>query len=486
MNDKKRPETILYFSDSSIGFFEHRNGRGRTDIHGNVPLDKGILENGFIVDPVLLLARLKALFKASGLRPRRIRLVLNSQNVVMRVVDVKRSDVAEKGIAAHLDGELGKTLHFPFAKPRVSAHLISQDEQNAKVLAVASDDRLLNDYLDVFDRLGVRDVRFDMPSFALYSLYMRTTGSAARNLMLVTVYDSYFTIKIFEDDIPIFNLVEEFENEADTRYEQIDDYVERVANYYKYNISRGDRTLEKAVFVSQGESENESRFEAAFTSRPFGLACEVFRIPETPTAGGGWNRTSLVAYAAGIEKAGNLAKIPWFDFRLDRPDRSVRLVKAMLATAFLLFSAVSLLYIPYHTMYERIFLVENENRTLAAELSDLEDGFSRLPSFTQAERAYSDAYDELIGAKSAPAGSLSDLLALAIDVDVLQVAYRAADKAIVLTLTGPSDVALTEYLLLAYETYGVTETEDPARWIDGFPIYESIGIHTIEVTFHHA
>ena len=486
MNDQHRIDMNLYLSDSSIGFYVRRERRGQADVHGHAALEKGVLENGYVVDAVLLLARLKALFKAHGLRPKRIRLVLNSQNVLMRVVDVAREDVREAGIAAHLDAELGKSLHFPFPVPRVSYHLISQDDRTAKVLAVASDDRLLNDYLDIFDRLGVRDVRFDMPTLALYSLYRKTTGSAGGRIMLVTVYDAYFTIKIFEDDIPIFNLVEEFENEADTRYEQIDQYVERVANYYRYNISRGDRSIDRAVFISQGEQDNESRFEAAFGPRSIGLPYEVFRIPEAPTAGGGWNRTSLVAYAAGIEKTGNLEKIPWFDFRLDRPLRIRRAVKLMLAVAFFLFSAVSLLYIPYHAMYEKIFIAQNENRNLAVQLSDLQAEFSLLPTFTAPERAYSDAYDALIAVKAEPASMVADLIALTGDVVILNYAYDDSDSRIVVTLTGPTDASLDEFLLRAYEAYGTTGESDPDRWIDGFPIYESVGARTIEVIFHHA
>ncbi len=486
MVDKKRIETNLYFSDSSIGLFEHREKRGKTDVHGNATLEKGILENGYVLDAVLLTTKLKTLFKAYGLHPRRVRMVLNSQNVLMRVVDVKRADLRDVGVAAHLDAELGKSIHFPFPKPRVSYHLIRQDDQTAKVLAVASDDRLLNDYLDIFDKLGVKEVVFDMPALALYALYTNTVGATFASMMLVTVYDSYFTIKIFEEDIPIFNLVEEFENESDSRYDQVENYVERVANYYRYNISLGDKALEKVVFVSQSDIENESRFASAFAAKPFGLPYEVFRIPEAPTTEGGWNRTSLIAYAAAIEKTGNLEKIRYFDFRLERPLRIARTIKLMLATAFFLFSAVSLLYIPYHALYEDIFIARNMNDHLSAQLADLEAEIALLPSYTSLERAYSDAYDVLIAARANPAGKLSDLIGLAADVDILNYTYDAEASELVVTLVGPSRDALEEYLLAVFETYGVTDGVGTTRWIDGFPVFETVGSNMMEVTFHHA
>ncbi|MDP3130006.1 MAG: pilus assembly protein PilM, partial [Bacillota bacterium] len=464
----------------------HREKRKQTDVHGNVVLEKGILENGYVVDPVLLYAKLKALFKAYGLHPKRVRLVLNSQNVLMRVVDVKREDIREAGIAAHLDAELGKSLHFPFPKPRVSYHLISQDDKTAKVLAVASDDRLLNDYLDIFDKLRVKEVVFDMPSLALYALYSKTTGASCANMMLVTVYDTYFTIKIFEEDIPIFNLIEEFEGAFENRYEQVENYVERVANYYRNNISRGDKALEKIVFVNQSEQENENRFNTAFAPKPLGLPYEVFRIPDTPTTGGGWNRTSLVAYAAAIEKTGNLEKIRYFDFRLERPLRIARAIKLMLATAFFLFSAVSLLYIPYHALYEDIFIARNMNANLSAQLEDLQAEVALLPTYSSAERDYSNAYDVLIAHRKSPATYLTDLIGLASDVDIVNFLYDAEDAELVVILVGPSQEALEEYLLSVYEAYGVTDGVGTVRWIDGFPAYESVGTNMIEVIFHHA
>ncbi len=487
MKNKNQIDLNLYFSDSSIGFFREQGKRKKTDIHGNMALEKGILENGYVMDPVLLLTRLKTLFKTHKLHPRRIRLVLNSQNVMMRVTEVKREFVREEGITDYLDAELGKSLHFPFAKPRVSYHLIGQDDQSAKVLAVASDDRLLNDYLDIFDRLGIKQVHFDMPALALYTLYSKTVGVTQRYLMLVTVYDSYFTIKIFEDDIPIFNLIEEFEVENESRYDQIDNYVERVANYYRYNIHHGEKMLEKVVFVSQSEQENESRFVAAFSNRRTAIPYEVFQIPEAPTAGAGWNRTSLIAYAAGIPKPGNLEKMPWFDFRLDRPDLAHRIIKWMLGTAFFLFAAVSLIYIPYHTMYEQIFIAQNENQNLASQLSALQAEYALRPVFSSDERNYSDAYDSLNAMKADPSAFLADLLALqGTQIQVVNYRYRAKESEIVLVVVSSGPSALEDFLLSAYEAHGVTGDPSSSRWMDGFPVYTSVGAQMIEVTFRHA
>jgi len=486
MTVRRGNETNLYLSDSSVGLFTRRANRTGEEVHGRIDLGKGILENGYVADAEQLVLRLKTLFKANGLKPKRIRLVLNSRNVVMRVVDLPRGEVAETGIAAKLDAELGKTIHFPFPHPRVSYNLIGQDDASVKVFVVASDDKLLNDYLDVFDRLNVREVVFDTPALCLYTLFTNTANVRYRSMMLVTVYDRYFTIRIFEEDIPVFNLVEEFEGDVGTRYEEIDNYVERVANYYRYNMNRGDRSIESALVVNLGEQDDEARFESAFSARPFGIPYRVFKFPDAPS-GTGWNRAGLIAFAAGLEKTGNLAKIPHFDFRLDRPLRQTRMMQRILAVAFAVFSIVSLVYIPYHTTSEEIFILENENRNLSAQLEALEAEIALLPSFSAKERAYSDAYDALVDAGSPIAPYLADLFDMTgTDVEVLSWTYGAADREIRIVLEGSSLAVLQEYVLAVYEAHGIVGEPESGRWIDTYPVYAGSGTNRIEVTFRHA
>jgi type IV pilus assembly protein PilM len=486
MKHRKHNETDLYFSDASIGCFQRREKSGEVDVHGSIALERGILKNGYVVDPLLLTQKLRSLFSVQKIRPNRVRLVLNSQNVLMRVVDVLRADIGTEGLFAHLDAELGKSLHFPFPVPRVSYHLIRQDETSAKILAVASDDRLLNDYLDIFDRLGVKEVVFDMPALALYSLYSNTVGVNYQSLMLVTIYDAYFTIKIFEDDIPIFNLVEEFDGEMDTRYEVIDNYMERVANYFQYTISRDEKAIEKIILVSQSERETESEFEIAFADRSIDLDYDFFDIPEMSTTGEPWSQTSLIAYAASLKRSGNLDKIGYFDFRLQRPQRITRVVKLLFMIAFVLFAMVSLLYLPQHAQEEAIYIARNQSAVLAAQLADLVAERAQHPLVSEQDRAYGEAYEALLAFRQTLALYVQTIEESAIDVDIVKWTYDATSAAFVVTLVGPSQDALEAFLLAIYETYGIADTVSTTRWIAAFPRYQTVGNLQIEVTFLHA
>lgn len=484
----KKKELNIYFADESIGFFQGAPKAGTLDVYGHVEMASGIIDNGFIVDPERLLAALQDLFRQYRLKPKRIRMILNSQNVLMREVDIEKNLVKPAEIAAYVDGELGKSLHFPFPVPRTSNHLIGHEGDKTRILVVGSDDKLLNDYLDVFDRLHVREVAFDLPALCLYSLFSSQSEVKYESLMQVTVYNTYFTIKIFEKDFPIFNLVEEFEAPAELSYDLVDNFVERVANYYRYNMHHGERAIDNVLFVNLGASANDARFESVFAAKPFGLPYKLFKFPEQPESNGGWTRSSLIAYAASFPKTGNLENINVIDFRLDRPDRRIRIAHRLLTVAFLVFSLVSMVYIPFHTTNEDIYIQENVNANLAQRVQDLEAEAALLPSFTQKERNYSNAYDALVAYEFSVSTHILDLVnMLGTDVVLTNYDVATADREIVLILVGTSITALNEYLIAIYEAYGITgDGTDPERWMDGFPAFAFVASDMIEVTIHHA
>ncbi|MFH0993651.1 MAG: hypothetical protein V1761_04805, partial [bacterium] len=404
-----------------------------------------------------------------------------------REVDIEQKLEKPADIAAYFDAELGKSLHFPFAVPRTSYHLIGHDGDKTQILVIASDDRLLNDYLDIFDRLHIKEVGFDLPALCLYSLFASQSEVKYDSLMQVTVDNSYFTIKIFENDFPIFNLVEEFEAPAELSYDLVDNYVERVANYYRYNMRHGRRAIDNVLFVNLGASANDARFESAFAAKPSGLPYKLFKFPEQPGNTSGWTRSSLVAYAASYPKTGNLENINIIDFRLDRPDRRIRIAHRLLTAAFLIFSLISLVYIPFHITNEDIYIQENMNASLLQRIADLEAEAALLPSFTQKERNYSNAYDLLAAQEFSVSPYLLDLIDL-LGTDVALTNYRvvAADQEIVLILAGTSMTVLNEYLLAIYEAYGITDGTDPDRWMDGFPTFVFVASDMIEVNIRHA
>jgi len=486
---KIKPETTLFFTDQSIGFFHRQPKEPVPELHGQVTLDKGIIEKGYIGDPFRLLDKLRGLFKKNRIHPQTVRFVINSQNSMTRVLDIPKKDVSQRDIAGYLDSHLGKTLHFPFSQAKLSYQLIEETPEHFRVLLVAADGKLLDDYLDVFERLNVKSVLFDIPSIAMYNLLITQNEENYGNLMLIAVYQSYFTLKIFEKDVPIFNLIEEFEgNDPDSYFDQVENFVERIANYYRYNLHKGDQSIDNVMFVNFGEPTEDQRFEKAFGSNAGPLPHRVFHFVAGGEAETSWPRSVLMAYAASVEKKPVLKAISSIDFRLSRPQKIGKFLVYLMALAVALFSGISLIAIPLTTSNEAITIQQYENDTLQALLDRLNEDLSALPFFSTKEKNYSLAYDFLEAREVSLTPYLEALFAeLNADVALANYEVDCAERIIVLTVEVTSTQALNEFILALYEAHGVVDGEtDSERWISGMPETTVLPSDLIEVTFHVA
>ena len=68
--------------------------------------------------------------------------------------------------------------------------------------------------------------------------------------MLVSLYDRTITIKIVEDNVPIFSVTEEAEDSSQQYFDVLENYVERIINFYRFNINKGEKSIENIVFYN--------------------------------------------------------------------------------------------------------------------------------------------------------------------------------------------------------------------------------------------
>src|SRR5690606_24784907 len=153
----------------------------------------------------------------------------------------------------YIEKQMGKTIHFPFENP-VFTHYVRQDtDAYLKVLIILSDGEMLHDYHDVFDRLKAKEIILDLPSLSLYNTYITKKQKDFKNLMLVSLYDRTITIKIVEDNVPIFSVTEEAEDSSQQYFDVLENYVERIINYYRFNLNKGAKNIENIVFYNFSE-----------------------------------------------------------------------------------------------------------------------------------------------------------------------------------------------------------------------------------------
>jgi type IV pilus assembly protein PilM len=486
---KVKPETTLFFTDQSIGFFHRQPKDPIPEIHGQTSLDKGIIEKGNITDPFRLLDKLRALFKKNKIRPQNVRFVINSQNIMSRVLDIPKSEVSQRTIPEYLHSQLGKSLHFPFSQTKLSHQVFAETPTHYRVILIAADEKLLNDYLDVFDRLNVKNVVFDIPSLSMYNLLITQNEEPFGNLMFIAVYQTYFTLKIFENDVLVFNLIEELEGtDSESNFAQIENYVERIANYYRYNLHKGDQSIDNVMFVNFDEQTDDLRFEKNFGTNSGPLPHRVFHFVSKDGEKASWPRPVLLAYAASVEKNPALKNISTLDFHLDRPRKIAKFLIYLMAASVAIFSGISLIAIPLATSNEEIAIQQYENQTLQTLLDRLNSDLAALPSFSTKEKNYSNAFDDLEAREVSLTPYFEDLFAELNDYVVLA-DYRVdcAERIIVLTIDPATTPDLNEFVIALYEAHGVVSGEtDADRWISEMPETKVLNPGLIEVTFHVA
>lgn len=252
---KKNQNTwSLFFSEIGIGYVLQSRDVDKVPHFGFLPLEAGVIEKGYIKDPWLVRSKLKELQKTFAFKNGNVRIVIGEENILFKRITIDKSLLKTFSISEYIHDQLGKTIHFPYSSPELDFHIYSETETSIGVLLFIFDKNLLHDYADLFESIGVRKIEFDLSYLATYRMYchkMAKIGNAnldderylegyfpdAKGIMLVSIHKNILTIGIFDQEIPVFTMLEELEGPR--ILDLVVHYIERIANYYQYNINKG-------------------------------------------------------------------------------------------------------------------------------------------------------------------------------------------------------------------------------------------------------
>ena len=479
----RRSEISMLVTDESIGFYQYVNVPNKSK-SGYIELEKGIVEYGYIKDPSLFLNKLKTLFKTYQIKPNRIELIVHDQNLLIREIEISKDILLKKSIDQYLSEQQDKAVHFPFEKPTFSHYIKSNGEHSLSVLVLVADESLLQDYHDVFDRVGVKEVTFDLSSLSLYQLYTAKTKNQLKNAMLVSIYERMLTIQIVDGNLPIFSMNEEIDAPMEEYAELLENYVERIANYYKFNLNKGKESISSVLIFNFSDQMDMSFLTNNLTPRLKHLNASVFELTEVE----GLKKLPHechVAYACSVNNENKDFKLK---FKLDRVKRINLYSSYILVLAFALFTFMALIYIPYAIGREDINIQRNINNILENQLDILIRDLPNQEQFSQIEKDYSTAYDDLTDSEYFETTMITDLLSKVngtLELSNYQISND--EQRIVLIISALSETELNEYLIQIYETYGIISgSPDPARWMTSAPIRRSLSTLTMEVTVYYA
>ena len=118
-----------------------------------------------------------------------------------------------------------------------------------RVIALITDGLLLHSYHDIFDRLNAKEVKYEISAIPFFNIYNNQVNKLEDIVMFVNLYNNMFSIQIVEHGFPIFNMIEESEGGIEEYAMMVENYVERIANYYKFNLRKGKKVIGKVLSI---------------------------------------------------------------------------------------------------------------------------------------------------------------------------------------------------------------------------------------------
>ncbi len=482
---KKSSDYSVFFTDDYVSFFELAPFLDQSR-YGFIKLDSGIIENGYIKEPEALLKLMQHMFKSNNIKPRKITLVIHDQNVLIRDIKIPKEKLAKKSITEYIQEQQGKTLLLPFSESTISHVIRHENETEIRVIALIMDANLLHDYCDVFDRLNVKEVRFEVPSLPLYEQYLEKHNLKESTTMLVSIYEGMFSLQIVEDHIPIFSLIEEVDGGLEEYDMIIENFVERIANYYKYNLRKGKTGIKNVLFFNFNPDLSILQLQHGLCAKLANYQAKICDMYLEDPMVKILPFECMIPYAIARNRK-NTPPVQ-FDFKLERVKQLNLNANYLMIATFFIISTTLLVYIPYFSMNEEIKIAQNNVNALQNQLQVLISETPTSPTFSTIQQDYSNAYEYLISQEMNPKILILDLMSeMNTNVFIQSYQINSQTKEIVLVLSGDTQHDLFEYMIEVYEAYGVIGgQEDDTRWILNKPTYKFNNPLQVEVTIKYA
>jgi len=480
----KRTDLSIFFTDQVVGFFQQTPFLDQSAF-GTAQLEKGAIENGYIKEPESVLETVKKLFDRFNMYPRTMTLLIHDQNVLIRDVKIKREDLGKRTIDQYVQDQLGKTLHFPYPDPVITHFVREEDEHLIRVIVLITDSLLLHSYHDIFDRLNAKEVKYEISAIPLYNVYHNKVSQLEEIVMFVNLYTGMFSIQIIEKGFPIFNLIEENDGGKEEYALMVENYVERIANYYRYNLRKGKQAIAKILVFNMNDDVTDDELSKLLIKKLSSYKAQLCTFNLEETFSNTLPKACKLPYAVLLGEPFRLQHN--IDFKLERIQRNKIYGHQMMVVAFAIVVFMLLVYIPFYAMSEEIKMQQNRNNALQMQLDMLIEETPSIPVYPINQLNHNTAYHHIINQQDVFSTYIMDVVALT-DADVTLTTYqvRPGQNEIILIINGTSDTHLYEFVLALFEAHGIINQPTSTRWISVRPTYRLTSPNTMEVTIYYA
>ena len=175
---------------------------------------------------------------------------------------------------------------IPFDDMKMDYIIHRKSEDHYEVIMFYAPKHELKSYVDMFYEMNMQVVRTDIPPLSLHRLYYyrKYEDSDVKfetDIMFVAIFDETYSIYIFDEEIPIFSLVQNLniaEMDATKYISVLDQEIAKISNYYKFNINAGDRSIEKLVLFNMSNKFTNEDLNKYFFEEGALVQTEVFNM----------------------------------------------------------------------------------------------------------------------------------------------------------------------------------------------------------------
>ena len=275
-----------FFTDNEFSFIEKPDGYNMKKLkYSSVKLPRGTIENGIIYKEEKLIKIIKDTFKLFKIKARRVNLVIHEELFTFRKIDVpiiyKPTEIGD-----FIKSQIGKTIMIPFEDMKMDYIIHNKTEDHYEVIMFYAPKHELKSYVDMFYGMNMQVVRTDIPPLSLHRLYYyrKYEDSDVKfdtDIMFVAAFDDTYSMYIFDEEIPIFSLVQNLNvkgMDGQKYMEVLDQEIAKISNYYKFNINAGDKSIQKLVLFNMSSKFTNQELQEYFYEEGSLLKTEVFNM----------------------------------------------------------------------------------------------------------------------------------------------------------------------------------------------------------------
>ena len=173
----------------------------------HMPLAKGVIVDGVVIEPELLTKTIKDLYKKSGCRRKKIVTSISGHAVIVKKVTIAQMN--EDELRELIRDEAGKYLPFEdMATVDYDCQIIGDNPYNPtqmEVLLVAAKKEIIAGYTEVIEAAGLTPVIMDVDSFALETMYEENYDFEENDVdILVNIGASITNLNAVKGGVSIF------------------------------------------------------------------------------------------------------------------------------------------------------------------------------------------------------------------------------------------------------------------------------------------